>query len=67
MLKHVLALALLSITASTALAQAASAPAPAQAASASTPRKHRLHAPNLRHGAKPATNPQASPDKLGGS
>ena len=65
MLKPVLAIALLSLTASMAFAQAASAPAPSTAASA--PRKHRLHAPKLRHGATPAVDPETSPDKKGGN
>ena len=65
MLKHVLAVALLSLTASMALAQAASAPAPSAAASA--PKKHRLHAPKLRAGATAAINPETSPDKKGGN
>ena len=65
MLKPVLAIALLSLTASVVFAQAASAPAPTTAASA--PRKHRLHAPKLRPGATPATNPETSPDKKGGN
>jgi hypothetical protein len=65
MLKKLLLATLLTSTVSVALAQAASAPAPA--AAASTPKKHRLHAPKLRPGAKPAVNPAASLDKKGGA
>lgn len=41
--------------------------APDAAAAASAPKKHRLHAPKLRPGARPAENPQASPFKTGGN
>lgn len=44
---------------------ATSAKYPAVAASA--PKRHRLHAPKLRPGAKPTENPQASPFKTGGN
>ena len=65
MLKQFAAIALLASVTSMASAQAASSPAPKDAASA--PKKHRLHAPRLRPGAKPAVNPEASPDKKGGN
>lgn len=63
MLKPLLAAVLLSSTVSIALAQAA----PSASSAASTPKKHRLHAPKLRPGAKPTENPEASPDKKGGN
>jgi hypothetical protein len=68
MLKPIIAAVLLSSAASIVFAQATTAAASAPAAAASTPPKHKfLHAPKLRPGAKPAENPEASPDKKGGN
>jgi len=66
--KSIVVASLLAMSASVALAQSAATPASGPAASASAPAKRKIfHAPKLRKGATPATNPELSADKKGGA
>jgi len=65
MTKLIVLASLLAASLAASAQTAASSAAPATPA-ASAP-KHKLHAPKLRKGATPATNPETTPDKKGGA